>query len=440
MDDRDLNKNMDENMDSDNTSQDNNFILINKEEKDLNEDVDYENSEDIDEKLNETSASDDYVKDEEVVREMRSKKKKSFRGSALSYIALALVCSLLGGFTSYFLAPRLLAGVFPTSTQYQGEAITINTSDDLSTVTAVAKKSMSSVVGITTVETQTVWPFSSQDVSGVGSGVIIDRNGYILTNSHVIADGNAKEIKVLFENGEQVDGKVLWNDATLDLAIVKVDVTNLPVAELGNSDDLEVGEIAIAIGNPLGLEFERTVTSGIISGLNRSVTVDGRVVIDNLIQTDASINPGNSGGPLLNGKGQVIGINTAKISSGEGLGFAIPINEVKAIAEQVIESGTYKVVFMGITGVGSEEYQSRLGVELSTNKGVVVIEVQAGSPADIAGLKSGDIITKIDQVEVNNMSELKRTLIKYKQNDKADINIVRNGQDQVLEVEFTVVR
>lgn len=351
-----------------------------------------------------------------------------------------MVCSLLGGFASYFVAPKLFAGAETASSKYNAQPITINTNDNISAVTAVAKKAMSSVVGITTVETQTVWPFNTQDVSGVGSGVIIDSNGYILTNSHVIADGNAKELKVLFENGEKVDGTVLWNDAALDLAIVKVNVNNLPVAELGDSDELEIGELAVAIGNPLGLEFERTVTSGIISGLNRSVTVENRVVIDNLIQTDASINPGNSGGPLLNGKGQVIGINTAKVSSGEGMGFAIPINEAKTIIQRVIETGSFKTVFMGIKGIASEEYQTRLGIELSTSKGIILVEVEAGSPASIAGLQAGDIITKIDNVEVNDMSELKAELIKYKQNDKAKIEIVRNTEIKVLEIEFTVFR
>ncbi|TJX13074.1 trypsin-like serine protease [Tissierella creatinini] len=406
------------------------------EDKEINaqyDDVPKEAFEDsINENINE-------VVNEEPIKK-QEKKKKGFKGSAFSYIALALVCSLLGGFASYFVAPRLFAGAYPTSTPYQADSITINTNDDLSTVSAVAKKAMGSVVGITTVETQVVWPFNEQDVSGVGSGVIIDSNGYILTNSHVVADGNAKEITVLFENGEQVIGSVLWNDATLDLAIVKVNVNNLPVAELGDSDDLEVGEIAIAIGNPLGLEFERTVTSGIISGLNRSVTVENRVVIDNLIQTDASINPGNSGGPLLNGKGQVIGINTAKISSGEGLGFAIPINEVKAISQQVIEHGSYNTVYMGIKGVATEEYQSRLGVQLSTDKGIVVVEVESGSPAYKAGLQSGDIITKLGQVEVNNMSELKRALIKYQQNDKENLSIIRNTQEMVLEIEFSIAK
>lgn len=394
--------------------------------------------------------NDEVVIDEEIKKEEqerhpryrvnRTKKKRKFRGSAFSYIAIAIVCSLLGGFTASYLSPKLFKNELAAGSQYNAKAITINTSDDLSTVTAVAKKAMSSVVGITTVETQQVWPFASEDISGIGSGVIIKDDGYILTNSHVVADGNARELKVLLENGEQVDGKVLWNDSAIDLAIVKVDVTNLPVAELGDSDALEVGEIAIAIGNPLGLEFQRSVTSGIISGLNRSVTVEGRVVIENLIQTDASINPGNSGGPLLNGKGQVIGINTAKITSGEGLGFSIPINEVKDIAAQVIQNGSYKTVFMGISGVSVIEYETRLGVELSADVGVVIIEVQPDSPAAKAGIQVGDVITKIGETGVEDMSQLKKSLYKYRQNDKESISIVRNTEEKNLDIEFTVVR
>jgi S1-C subfamily serine protease len=190
----------------------------------------------------------------------------------------------------------------------------------------------------------------------------------------------------------------------------------------------------------LGLEFQRTVTSGIISGLNRSVTVDGRVVIENLIQTDASINPGNSGGPLLNGKGQVIGINTAKITSGEGLGFAIPINAVKVIVDQIIETGSYKTVFVGITGVSVVEYQSRLGVKLSTDDGIVVLEVQNGSPAFKAGVLSGDILTKIDNIELSDMTQLKKALYDYKQGDKATLTIIRNMKETKLEIEFTEVK
>lgn len=373
------------------------------------------------------------------VPERKEKKRKSFRGSLFSYVALALVCSIVGGLASTFLAPILFNNVNTASKEYTPQAITINTNDDVSTVSAVAKKAMSSVVGITTIETQDLLWFGQRDVPGVGSGVIVDSDGYILTNSHVVANGNAKDIKVLFENGDKVQGSVLWNDATLDLAIVKVDVTGLPVAVLGDSDDLEVGEIAIAIGNPLGLEFQRSVTSGIISGLHRSIQVDQTTVIDDLIQTDASINPGNSGGPLLNRNGEVIGINTAKMKSAEGLGFSIPINQAKAIVEEVIKKGSYKTVYIGITGMSVEEFEGRVGVKLSVDSGLVILTVEQGSPADKAGLYNGDIITKIDNIQIDSLSQLKKALYKYKQGDKASLSVIRNGNETKLEIEFTVL-
>lgn len=373
-----------------------------------------------------------------VYKVKKQKKKRGFRGSLLSYIALALVCSVLGGFVSYNLAAKIFTET--ASSNYNAQEVVINTSDDISTVQAVASKAVNTVVGITTVQTQLVWPFSSQDINGIGSGVIVHSDGYILTNSHVVAGGNAKELKVLFENGDQVEGRVLWSDDTLDMAIVKVDVKNLPVAELGNSDELNVGELAIAIGNPLGLEFERTVTAGIISGLNRAVSLEDGAVMENLIQTDASINPGNSGGPLLNNKGQVIGINTAKIASGEGLGFAIPINQVKPIVNQIVETGAYKIVYMGIKGLGLKEYESLLGVDLSPETGVMVLEVEADSPAAKAGLESGDVITKIGDKEVNNMDELKSELYNYNQGDTGEITIIRNTEEETLEIEYTIVK
>ena len=367
-----------------------------------------------------------------------NKKKRKFRGSMFSYVALALVCSIVGGLASTFIAPMIFKDTTLASKEYTPQAITINTNDDISTVSAVAKKAMSSVVGITTIETQDLFWFGQRDVSGVGSGLIVDSDGYILTNSHVVANGNAKDIRVLFDNGDKVQGKVLWYDATLDLAIVKVDVTGLPVATLGDSDNLEVGEIAIAIGNPLGLEFQRSVTSGIISGLHRSVQVDQVTVIDDLIQTDASINPGNSGGPLLNSKGEVIGINTAKITSGEGLGFSIPINQAKAIVNEVLKKGSYKTVYMGISaGMSVEEYEGRVGVKLPVDTGLVIIQVEKGSPADKAGLYNGDVITKIDDIEIDSMSQVKKALYKYKQGDRANISIIRNGNESKLEIVFT---
>jgi S1-C subfamily serine protease len=368
----------------------------------------------------------------------KQKEKRTFRGSLLSYVSLALIASFIGGLGSTYIAPSLYGKVLPNpnTSQYVAAPVNITTNDSINTVSAVAKKAMSSVVGITSVELQQ-YLFSQQEVEGVGSGVIIDSNGYILTNSHVVADGNAKEVNVLFENGDKKPGTVLWNDTALDLAIVKVEATGLPVADLGDSDDLEVGEITVAIGNPLGLEFQRSVTSGIISGLHRSIQVSSNNVIEDLIQTDASINPGNSGGPLLNSKGEVIGINTAKIKSAEGLGFSIPINEAKAIVEEVVKNGSYKTVFLGISGVSVEDYQARLGVKLTADAGVILIEVSENTPASKAGLLNGDILTKIDDVKIDNMSNLKKSLYKYKQGDKAKLTVIRNNTELKIDIEFT---
>lgn len=365
----------------------------------------------------------------------KPKKKKSFKGSAISYIILALVASIIGGFSASYLAPIVLGNKDKGTPIYSENPITISTNDDISTVSAVVKKSMKSVVGITTLETVEDF-FGTKDRGGLGSGVIVDSNGYILTNSHVIANGNAKEIKVLFENGDKENGKLLWFDPTLDLAVVKVDKTGLPAMELGNSDELEVGELAIAIGNPLGLEFERTVTSGIISGLNRSVSVDANTVMDNLIQTDASINPGNSGGPLLNSNGEVVGINTAKIQSGEGLGFSIPINATKEVVKEVIEKGTFETVQLGIKGLDIKEYQSRLGVDLNLEKGAIILEVINGSPAQKGGLINGDIILKIDKNDIESMQSLKKILYHYKKDDKATLTILRNSKEEKIDIQF----
>nr|WP_250160127.1 trypsin-like peptidase domain-containing protein [Caloranaerobacter azorensis] len=252
----------------------------------------------------------------------------------------------------------------------------------------------------------------------------------------MIADGKAEKITVLFENGDKKEGKVLWYEKALDLAIIKVNATNLPVADLGNSDNLQVGELAVAIGNPLGLEFQRTVTSGIISGLNRSIRTEDNNVIENLIQTDASINPGNSGGPLLNSRGEVIGINTAKIQSAEGLGFAIPINTAKPIIQQVIKKGTFKTVFMGIVGVDLEKYERALGIDLKADSGVIVIEIAENSPADRAGMRAGDVLLKINGEEVLSMSHLRGLLYKYKPGDKINIEVMRNGKIVNLELTF----
>lgn len=366
------------------------------------------------------------------------KRKKRWRGSMMSYVSACLLAAIVGGVGSTYIAPLLQGTILknPNTYAYNGaQGVQISTNDDINTVSAVAKKAMDSVVGITTVELKRDF-FQETEVEGVGTGVIVGSDGYILTNSHVIGNGNAKSIDVLFGNGDRLPADLLWHDPMLDIALVKVDAVNLPVAELGDSDELEVGEVAVAIGNPLGLEFQRSVTSGIISGLNRSIRVSNSSVIDNLIQTDASINKGNSGGPLLNKKGQVVGINTAKIQNGEGLGFSIPINDIKPIIESVLQNGTHKTVFLGISGITVQEYQSMLGVELTNKEGVILIEVAENSPASRAGLQIGDIITEINGVKINSMQDLKKMMYKIKKGEEANLKVIRSADNIDVKVVF----
>ena len=365
------------------------------------------------------------------------------RKSLLSYVIVALIAGIIGGVVSVYIAPTYLYGkLIPLPDIYKGNdspyeinEITINPVDEVTATAAVAKKAVSSVVGITAIQMQREF-FWTRPVEGVGSGVIVNPNGYILTNSHVIGDGEAKSITVLFENGNEMEGSILWVDPAIDLAIIKVNASNLNTADLGNSDLLEVGELAVAIGNPLGLDFQRSVTSGVISGLHRSIKVDQYNVIEDLIQTDASINPGNSGGPLLNAVGEVIGINTAKIQTGEGLGFAIPINIVRPIVEEVIEKGKFSNVYIGFTGSEVEVYERQFGVDLGATNGVVIVEVIPDSPASQAGLKPQDVISKIDNEPIESMTSLRKILYKYRIGDSATLTIQRNGKTSNVTIKF----
>ena len=346
----------------------------------------------------------------------------------------ALIFSLLGGciggaFSWYFLSNK-------THVANNGEKISIETNEDLGQVEAVAKKAMPSVVGITTKAIQMTM-FGPMPVEGSGSGFIVTDDGYILSNAHVVGEKNQK-VNVLLDDGEQAEGKVVWSDATLDLGLVKIDKKGLPTMELGDSENLNIGELAVAIGNPLGLDFQRTVTSGVISGLNRNIgEVEGNYM-DGLIQTDASINSGNSGGPLLNKEGKVIGINTVKISSAEGIGFSIPINSVKPIIDQVIKTGDYKTVSLGIAPVSVSAVERKNGMNIGTDgNGVVVMKVEEDSPAAKAGLKTYDIILEFDGKIIKNTEQLRRDLYKYKEGDQIEVTIIRNGKKSKINVEFT---
>ncbi len=376
--------------------------------------------------------------DTEIKNTEPSKRKK--RGLT-SYFIVALCAAIIGGMIGGYIFPTYLYGnviPMPENSQEiaeQNSNITINTSDNINFAAAVVKKASDSVVGITTRETFRDFFGGQQVQEGIGSGVIVREDGYILTNSHVISDGNSDSIEVLFSDGSTASAQVLWYETLLDLAIIKVEKTNLKAVELGDSDNLMVGEPVVAIGNPLSLDLDRTVTSGIISGLDRTLRLENGE-IEPLIQTDASINPGNSGGPLLNARGQVIGINTAKMTSAEGLGFSIPINEAKPILNKIVSGEKIEEVYVGITGVDLDTYEERLGVDLTPDYGVVIVEIVKDSPAYKAGLKAGDIIQEIDGYKIDNMNNIVRKLYDYNKGDTANIKIVRDSQEMDIELEF----
>ena len=252
---------------------------------------------------------------------------------------------------------------------------------------------------------------------GLGSGVIIRSDGIIITNAHVV--GTATRVDIGLADGRRLTGQVLGRDPAVDIAVVRVALSGLPTAPLGNSDQLEVGQTAIAIGNPIGLD--RTVTTGIISAINRSPR---GFELGGLIQTDAAINPGNSGGPLLDSQGRVIGINSAILQGTTGLGFAIPINLAQDIANQVLTTGRITRPFLGInTAELSPEIADRF--RLPVREGVIVRQVGQGTPADRAGLQPGDIIVAIDGAPTVTASELRRVLRAKKPGDTIRIALVR---------------
>ena len=294
-------------------------------------------------------------------------------------------------------------------------------------VVQAAKKVSPAVVGITTkVYNRDMFNRKVLVGEGVGSGVIFDKAGYIVTNNHVV--GTAKTVIASLADGQSTEGTVVGRDARTDLAVVKINMDNLPVAEFGDSDSLQVGEPAIAIGNPLGLEFQGTVTVGVISSLNRTIGAEGQSM--KLIQTDAAINPGNSGGALVDADGKVIGINSAKISQEgvEGLGFAIPINAARPILQDLITNGKVVRPYLGLYGL-DQQMAARFGMQLNA-QGIYVYRVVPGGPLDQAGLQHGDVIVKLDGTDVKDFASLQSVMDKHKVGDSVTVDYTRNGMNR----------
>jgi serine protease Do len=259
-------------------------------------------------------------------------------------------------------------------------------------------------------------PFESQ-----GTGIIISSRGFIVTNNHVV--DNAAKVSVSLKDGRKYEGAVMGSDPATDIALIRVEADNLPVANLGDSSRLKVGQIVLAVGNALALPGAPTVSMGVISALGRPLP-GSDFVLEGLIQTDAAINPGNSGGPLANLRGEVIGMNTAMIPYAQGVGFAIPTDTIKQVVEQILENGRVIRPWLGISGVSLNPAIAQR-YDLSVDYGVLVFEVVGYSPAHAAGLRPGDVITEIDGHVVREMKDLITVLSKFGVGQKVELTLIR---------------
>lgn len=304
-------------------------------------------------------------------------------------------------------------------------------------ITNMLENTIKSVVGISKIKNSGSSIFLNNSTSdlGLGTGIIVSENGYILTNWHVAGD-KYSNCYIALENGNNYNGNVVWADSDLDLAIVKISANGLKSVTLGDSDNIKIGKQAYAIGNPIGIEFQRTVTSGIISGINRTIKLeeeDKTSYMDDLIQTDATINPGNSGGPLINSKGEVIGINSVKITEAEGIGFAIPINIVKPVIERFITDEKFEEAYLGIFAY-DKNVIAYIDSSIEFNSGIYIAQISTDGPSYGSGLKIGDIITKIDEIKVNKMNELRSYIYTKNVGDEVNLTVLRNNREYNIKI------
>ena len=302
-------------------------------------------------------------------------------------------------------------------------------------VVEVIEKTSRSVVNINTLRVFHDFFYQVVPVKGMGSGFIVDERGYILTNNHVIA--NAERIAVTLTDGRVIEGRLVGTCRSVDVAVIKIDGKDLTWAELGDSDTLRVGERVFAIGNPFGLAGGPTVTSGVISAVNRTIR-SREVMFKDLVQTDAAINPGNSGGPLIDTEGKVVAINTAIIPFAQGIGFAIPINAAKICTSDILTHGAMIRPWLGISGL-SITGQVAAHYELPVDRGVFIANVAPSSPAGKAGIREQDIILEFDDKRVDHVEELQRILQQRKPGDRVGLTVQRGSRKGRLEVVLETV-
>ena len=370
-------------------------------------------------------------------------KKKKLKGSLTKVLIFLLVFLIL--ILSYILYTKIQVTESDLVEQNVVVQRTMQTIDDVKenngTVTEMISQVNNSVVGISKVKNSGSGIFSDENITslGLGTGIIVGENGYILTNAHVSGEKYSKCYATLV-NGKTYDGNVIWSNTDIDMAIVKINQKKLQVATLGNSDDIKVGETVYAIGNPIGYEFQRTVTSGIISATNRTIKLseeEKETYMEDLIQTDATINPGNSGGPLVNADGQVIGINGVKITSAEGISFAIPINSVKSVIQSFNTNGKFDEATLGIFAF-DKNVLGYINENLQFSNGIYIARVNANSAAFDAGVRTGDILLSIDGKKLERMCELRCYIYTKKPGDKVTLRIQRNYRE--IEIEAVLKR
>ena len=309
------------------------------------------------------------------------------------------------------------------------------------TVSEMITQINETVVGISKVRNSGSSIFSDENITdlGLGTGVIVTSDGYIVTNAHVSGEKYSK-CYVTLASGKTYNGDVVWSNTDIDMAIVKINQKNLQTAKLGDSDNIKVGETVYAIGNPIGYEFQRTVTSGIISAIDRTIKFEEdekEIYMEDLIQTDATINPGNSGGPLVNEEGQVIGINGVKITSAEGISFAIPINSIKNVINSFEKNGKFEEPTLGAFAF-DKKVLGYMDTNLAFSEGIYVAVVNKNSAAEEAGIRIGDIILSIDGNKLERMCDLRCYIYSKKPGDKIKLKIKRNYRE--IEVEVTLKR
>ena len=356
-----------------------------------------------------------------------------FKKFKILFIIIFIVC-VFSGVSYYFYTTYNKIDIAPEyeikRTESTAQAQTVeNIEENSKSIANILEEVSQCVVGISRIKSHSNSVFSSNgsfNELGLGTGIIVSSNGYILSNCHVTGEKLAT-CYVTLENGYTYEGSVVWCDVDLDLSITKIDATNLPYATIGDSSTIKSGETVYAIGNPIGYEFRKTITSGIISATNRTIRIEENnkvTYMTDLIQTDASINPGNSGGPLITPHGEVIGVNTVKISSAEGIGFAVPINVVKPVAEKFITENKFNEAFLGITAYDKEVIPYIASTPNFTS-GIYVVHIAENSPAISSGIQTGDIITSIDSISINNMIELKEYIYTKVPGDTVSINVSR---------------